>query len=219
MVFLPVSRLSPLQRDVVRAFFTREERFFLTGGAALVGFHLGHRETDDLDLFATQAVLEDGVQVLSAVAAELGARIERVVDSPLLKRCVIRRAEESVKVELVRETAAQWFPAKPEIDGIRVDPPDEILANKLCTLLARAEVRDLVDVFALERSGFRVEDALPAAMQKDGGLTPAQLAAVLSEWHLGADAQVPGGVSVAELDNYRRDLIHRLARMAFPGPR
>lgn len=86
-------------------------------------------------------------------------------------------------------------------------------------MLSRAEVRDLVDVLALERAGFRIDDALPAAMQKDGGLTPAQLAAVLSEWRLGADALLPGGVSVAELDAYRRELIPRLTRMAFPGPR
>jgi predicted nucleotidyltransferase component of viral defense system len=204
---------------VVRGFFARERRFFLTGGGALVGFHLGHRETEDLDLFATQAVLDEGLRALAAVAADLGASIERIADKPFIKRSVIRRGEESVKVDLVFEPVAQWFPHKREIDGVLVDPPEEILANKLCTLLSRAEVRDLVDVLALERAGFRIEDALPAAMQKDGGLTPAQLAAVLSEWRLGADAALPGGVSVAELDAYRRELIPRLTRMAFPGPR
>ena len=214
-----VSRLSALQRDVMRGFFTREQRFFLTGGGALVGFHLGHRETEDLDLFATQAVLDEGLLALAAVAADLGSSIERIADNPFIKRSVIRRGEESVKVDLVFEPVAQWFPRKREIDGILVDPPEEILANKLCTLLSRAEVRDLVDVLALERAGFRIEDALPAAMRKDGGLTPAQLAAVLSEWRLGVDAQLPGGVSVAELDAYRRELIPRLTRMAFPGPR
>lgn len=213
---MPVSRLSPLQRDVLRAFFGRERRFFLTGGGALAGFHLGHRETDDIDLFATRAVLEDGLQALAGVAADLGASLEKVFDQPHIKRCILRRGEESVKVELVVETAFQWRPEKREVDGILVDPPEEILANKLCTLLSRAEIRDLVDVFALERAGFRMEDALSAAIQKDGGLTPAQLAAVLSEWRLGADAQVPGGVSVAELDAYRTELIQRLTRLAFP---
>jgi len=216
---LPVSRLSSFQRDVVRAFFARERRFFLTGGGALVGFYLGHRETEDIDLFATQAVLEEGLQVLAVAAADLGASIERLAEHPHIKRSLIRRGEETLKVELVFETATQWFPEKREIDGILVDPPEEILANKLCTLLSRAEIRDLVDVLALERQGFRIEDALPAAMKKDGGLTPAQLAAVLSEWQLGADALIPGGISVAELDAYRRELIRRLARLAFPDAR
>ena len=38
---------------------------------------------------------------------------------------------------------------------IRVDPPDEILVNKLTTLVGRAEERDLVDVYFLERAGFQ----------------------------------------------------------------
>src|SRR5204862_1563664 len=29
-------------REVLEAFFRKEQRFFLSGGAALVGFHLGH---------------------------------------------------------------------------------------------------------------------------------------------------------------------------------
>jgi len=48
---LPASQLSPLQEEILRFFFQREDRFFLTGGAALAGFHLKHRRTADLDFF------------------------------------------------------------------------------------------------------------------------------------------------------------------------
>jgi hypothetical protein len=41
-------RLTALQRSVLAAFFAREREFFLSGGAALAGYHLGHRETLDL---------------------------------------------------------------------------------------------------------------------------------------------------------------------------
>ncbi len=34
-----------------RAFFAREQVFFLSGGGALAGFHLRHRMTNDLDFF------------------------------------------------------------------------------------------------------------------------------------------------------------------------
>ncbi len=44
------SKLTTLQHEFLDAFFQRESRFFLTGGAALAGFYLGHRETHDLDL-------------------------------------------------------------------------------------------------------------------------------------------------------------------------
>ena len=40
-----------MQKEALSAFFEREREFFLTGGAALVGFHLRHRTTTDLDLF------------------------------------------------------------------------------------------------------------------------------------------------------------------------
>lgn len=106
---------------------------------------------------------------------------------------------------------------KPVVHGIRVDPPEEILSNKLCALLSRSEVRDLVDVRALEMAGYRVEDALPAAKLKDSGLTPAQLGWVLSEITLGDDLVPPGNVSAEELREYLADLTTRLARIAFPG--
>ena len=98
-----------------------------------------------------------------------------------------------------------------------MDPPEEILANKLCTLLSRSEIRDLVDVRALELAGYRVEDAISAAAAKDSGLTPAQLGWVLSEMKIGQDASPPGGVTVEELNGYLNGLSARLARMAFPA--
>ncbi|HYO16470.1 MAG TPA: hypothetical protein VE685_25010, partial [Thermoanaerobaculia bacterium] len=45
-----------------------------------------------------------------------------------------------VVVDLVRDLAPQLFPDKPLIGGIRIDPPEEILANKLCALLTRAGI-------------------------------------------------------------------------------
>ena len=48
-------RLSALQDAVLEAFFATERGFFLSGGGALVGFHLQHRETTDLDLFTSSA--------------------------------------------------------------------------------------------------------------------------------------------------------------------
>ncbi len=63
---MPASLLTPLQQQVLEAFFRREQRFFLSGGGALAGFHLAHRRTHDLDLFATADVIEDGEQALGA---------------------------------------------------------------------------------------------------------------------------------------------------------
>lgn len=61
-----------------------------------------------------------------------------------------------------------------------------VFVNKLCTLVERSEVRDLVDVMLLERTGLRVEDALPRAQAKDGGVTRFGLPPVeVAEFHGG----------------------------------
>lgn len=108
------------------------------------------------------------------------------------------------------------MPDKPVIAGIRVDPAEEIMANKLCALLARSEVRDLVDLRALEAAGLALEEALRGGAQKDRALTPGQLAWVLSEIRIGDDARLPGGVAVSELREYLGKLIERLSRLALP---
>ena len=213
---MPSSRLTPFQQEVLAEFFRRERGFFLTGGGALAGFHLGHRETLDLDLFTTHAAMEDGARALADAARRLGAALEQLRSAPDFRRTLLTRGQESVVVDLVFERVPQLVVEKPAIGDIRLDPPEEILANKLCTLLSRAELRDLVDVWALERAGYRVEDALPAAARKDGGLTAAQLAWVLSEVRIGDDAKPPGGVEVATLRTYLADLVARLTALARP---
>src|SRR5262245_11097085 len=209
-------QLSALQQDFLRSFFQREDRFFLTGGAALVGFHLGHRETHDLDLFTLEDVMPEGMAAVAEVARELGGTLEPLQTAPAFRRVLLRRGAEAIVIDLVREYVAQVEPDKPLIDGIRVDPPHEILANKLCALLSRSEIRDLVDVRALELAGYRLEDALNAAAAKDSGLTPAQLGWVLNQIELGNDLIPPGEVSVEELRRYLAELIVRLTHQAFP---
>jgi hypothetical protein len=201
---------------VLTAFFEREGRFFLTGGAALAGFHLGHRETNDLDFFTPDDILEEGEGALRDAAAALGASLERVRTSPEFRRRVVRRGDESVVVDLVRDRVPQIRPEKLLLGGVRVDPTEEIFANKLCTLLSRSEPRDLVDARALEALGLDLDAALASASLKDGGLTPGQLAWVLSEVTIGDDARIPGNVSVPELRAYLADLVSRLSRRAYP---
>ncbi len=212
-----MSRLSRLQERVLLGFFRKSRSFFLTGGAALAAYHLGHRTTDDLDLFTSSADLDEGVSALQSVAEEMGASIQALRTSPDFRRFLLAAGAESVVVDLVRDRAPQIHVEKLNRDGVLVDPPAEILANKLCTLLSRGEVRDLVDVLFLERAGLRVEDALGPASTKDGGLTPAQLAWVLSQITLGPDSRIPAGITPDELRAFLEDLVSRLSRLAWPA--
>jgi hypothetical protein len=205
-----------LQKEFLAEFFKREHGFFLSGGAALVGFYFGHRETQDLDLFTLENEIENGARIIRDVAKDLGATVEPIQTSPDFRRFLIKRKNETVLVDLIREYVFQIETEKQIINGIRIDSPEEILANKLCALLSRSEIRDLVDVRVLEKAGYNLENALESAAQKDSGLTPAQLVWVLSQIKLGEDLVLPSNISVADLCDYLQDLISRLTQISFP---
>jgi len=57
-----------------------------------------------------------------------------------------------------------------------IDTPHQILVNKLCALLGRAEPRDLEDVQALLESGGDLARALADCPKQDGGFSPLTLA-------------------------------------------
>ena len=208
--------LNNLQNEFLREFFSRESRFYLTGGAALVGFYFGHRKTEDLDLFTLENEIENGFAIVRDVTKSLDATVESIQTSPDFRRLLVKRGDEAVVVDLVREYVFQLEPVKREINGIRLDSPEEILANKLCALLSRSEIRDLIDVQTLENAGFSLENAFQVAAKKDSGLSPAQLAWVLNQISFGNDAQLPSDISVDELRDYLSDLINRLKKFAFP---
>ncbi len=208
--------LNELQKEFLERFFAHENRFYLTGGAALVGYYLHHRQTEDVDLFTLENDIESGFALANQVAREMGAETESLQTSPDFRRLLLRRGESAIVVDFLHEYVFQIDRAKRVVNGIRLDTPDEILANKLCALLSRSEIRDLVDVRALEMAGYSVDSAIDAAAKKDSGFTPAQLAWVLSEIRFGEDLVPPGDVSRTALQNYLKELLAKLLRMAFP---
>jgi len=210
------SSLNALQEDFLKAFFARENSFFLSGGAALVGFYFGHRETHDLDLFTLENDIEKGFRLTNEVATELQATVESIQTSPDFRRLLVKRNDKSIVVDLIREYVFQVAPEKPFINHIRVDTAEEIFANKLCALLSRSEIRDLVDIRQLENAGFSFNDALTSAQKKDSGMTAAQLAWVLNQIKFSDDTDLPGNISVNELRIYLSDLIDKLRILAKP---
>ena len=209
------SKLSSFQSEILEAIFRHTSRFFLTGEAALAGYHLGHRTTEDLDLFTHDEVIEEGEQALASACSDVGATIENIRTAPDFRRRLIARGTETVIVDLVldRNTASS---EKLAFGNVRVDPCEEIMAHKLCTVLSRSEPRDLVDVMALDKAGIKVEDAISMAMTKDTGLTPAQLAWVLSQVSIPDDASLLGQVDAREMRDFLTELQGRLSRLAYP---
>lgn len=116
-----------LKRDFLRAWFAREERFFLTCGSALGLFYLDHRRSYDLDLFTSHEV--DGKEVqnlVQRVAAQIEAECASFRTAPDFHRFRLTRREEREIVDVVVDRAPQLDPEKASFDGIRVDTLREI---------------------------------------------------------------------------------------------
>jgi hypothetical protein len=211
--------LTPFERAFLERLFASVPGFYLSGGGALA-LHFGHRRSLDLDLFTQDdGAFRAALASLPVIVAALGARVEILMDAPAFRRVLVTsRDGEAVRVDLVLETAPRVGAPPTEREGLRLDPPDEILANKLCAILGRSEPRDLVDLFYLEKAGHHIIDAVPGARRKDAGLTPAQLSWALTQVPLD---RLPDGllspVSLAELRAFRDRLLHALDRLSFPG--
>jgi nucleotidyltransferase AbiEii toxin of type IV toxin-antitoxin system len=216
----PLSRLTPLQRDLLDAFFAREHRLFLTGGGALAGFYFGHRTTEDLDLFAPPGLdLGEAARALDEAARSLGATAAPKTTHPDFRRLIVRRNDETCVVDLVVDRAPAVDPIKSAFGPIRVDTMREIAANKITTLLGRSEAKDLVDLVVLADSGVDLDRAFADARTKDGGANPATLAWLLEQIEIGPEARLPGGMAPERVLAMRDDLVHRLRRMAFEEAR
>lgn len=124
------------------------------------------------------------------------------------------RGEERCIVDLVIDPTPRADPGEHRLGSIRVDTPREIAANKLCAVLGRAEIRDLVDLMFLLRSGLGLREALADAERKDAGVDPATLAWVLDQILISPTARLPGEVAAAELDAFRIELVRRLRAFA-----
>ena len=98
---------------------------------------------------------------------------------------------------------------------LRMDSVEEIMANKITTLASRSEIRDIVDLYFLEQSGYRVEEHLENALRKDAGATPATIAWLLST--LRVPERIPGDAPRAAIVGYVRDPEARLRKHAFPA--
>ena len=207
-------KLTELQSDALEEIARRTPGFFLTGGAVLVGFTLGHRFTDDLDFFTNDDVaMQTGDAALRGAASALGATLETTTTSPDFRRYVLSRGNEGVRVDLVRDRTP---PLRPRVvrDGIPMDATEEIFANKIAALVGRSEVRDLVDLMALERTGLRVEDFIADAQKKDGGATPATIAWLLSSIHA---PENPDGADRSALEAFIRSLEERMLSLSSPA--
>lgn len=127
----------------------------------------------------------------------------------------VTQGGESVVVDLVADPVAWIEPPQSIMHRgvtILVDTAHEVLVNKLCALLHRSELRDLVDIEALIANGGDLGRALADAPAKDGGFSALTLGWTLSNWRI-VDAARAAGLEhrSTELERFRDELLKRAA--------
>ena len=131
--------------------------FTLYGGTA-IALRLGHRVSEDFDLFSAAPLDSDAVRRACPFIAD---------------RPVLREDADSFIVRTAEGVLLSFFGG---IDNGMVEPPDtapenglpvasalDLLATKLKTILQRAAAKDYADIAALLRSGVALERGLGAA--------------------------------------------------------
>lgn len=145
-------RLYPLQDAVLAVISGPETGLYLSGGTAASRGYLGHRYSDDLDLFVNDderfALWAD--RVVFALERHPDMACTAQLREPRFVRATVRRAE-------------------------------NILANKITAALDRAEPKDLADdIWGFCRlMGLSLNAAIAGARSKAAGIFPADLARVL----------------------------------------
>jgi nucleotidyltransferase AbiEii toxin of type IV toxin-antitoxin system len=176
--------LNPFQRKILKAFAEIEESkaFYLTGGTALSVFYLGHRLSDDFDLFtADQPLIPIVAQKFKSKLEALGITVQEIRSFSSFWEAIATQGDESFKIQLAYDSPFALGPVM-ERDDLRIQSFEDIAAGKLLALFGRAEERDFIDVYSIVKEGsISMDRLIELARRKDPGLDEYYLAIALEQ--------------------------------------
>jgi hypothetical protein len=206
-----------LKIDLLREFFSMNKSFFLTGGSALGMFYLDHRKSYDLDLFSITDIdwhlLSNELQF---ICKKISAECTLITSASTFRRYSIVRNGDKEIVDFVREMTPQVCPQKKAFGEVIVDVPMEIAVNKWCALYGRSEIKDIIDLFFLQKT-VDIWNAYDKVYIKEGGMEPSMLSYLLSSVQI---KELPGylnvQVSIDEIKQFVGAIISFLNNKSFP---
>jgi hypothetical protein len=151
---------------------TVRDSFYLSGGTALSAYFLGHRLSEDLDLFtAAPRAVGPALVALAAPLAAAGFEVETVRSFPTFAELRVTSAGEATRIDLAEDTPFRLAPVTPgKAEGLAVDSLEDLAANKLAALFDRAEPKDFVDVFFLAHEVQPLAELIESARRKHVGM-------------------------------------------------
>lgn len=158
----------------------RRYGFCLAGGYAVQAHGFIERRSEDVDLFTTaDGDLPAAVDALADALRREGLAVAIVRRSPTFARLDVTDPGNGANAPI--ELGVDWRRFLPaDLDIGPVLHADDAVANKVCALFGRGELRDYVDVDAIVGSGrYSVESLLALAADHDPGFDTAMFADAL----------------------------------------
>lgn len=133
--------------------------FLLYGGTA-IALQLGHRQSIDFDFFSAYPLNKNAL--LASLSFLEDARLVQPEINTL--DCYVKTAEGAVKIQFLAGLDGKQGrveePLRCEDNGLRVATLRDLLATKLNTIQARAELKDYLDIAAILKTGISLEEGL-----------------------------------------------------------
>jgi len=210
--------LTSTQNNFLRDFFGRSQEFYLTGGTALSTFYLQHRYSEDLDFFTNDDVaFRRAENIVMDACSALNISFSSIRLTSYFKHFSVGDANDFLTLHFAKDVSYHLKPSN-VFEGIVVDSLEDIAANKICAVLGRTEIKDLIDLFFLGQAGYGMFEYFPYAQQKDGGLTDETLAYALSQFSI---KRIPEfmikPLTTDELKKFLEALIERLIQRSLPS--
>lgn len=147
MESLDYNALYRLQDRVLKLVVDADTQFYMTGGTCLNRFFFEKRYSADLDLFSNENNLfREDVRMLMEAFGSTDYPYEVLVDSRDFVRI---RVQSMLRVDLVNDRVYRFGKSIRTSDGIVLDNPGNIAANKICAVLGRDEPKDVFDLYTL----------------------------------------------------------------------
>jgi len=206
--------LNELQKNVLKELFDVTDKFYATGGTILSGFYLSHRYSVDLDFFTKDETAFNNAKIIvTKVYDNLQKEFSIISDTFYFKHFDIidNPNNDILPLHFSYDVVYQFIEDKNRFDNIIVDTIEEILINKICAVVGRSEIKDLIDLYFLEKENYDIMKYIPYAHEKDGGVEKEVLAYCLNNIKIEfEDRMMVKKVSKEQLIEFRKNLIKKL---------
>ncbi len=166
----PSGYASARQREVLLQLVLHpgiEDQFFLTGGTALSVFYLGHRTSEDIDLFTREEFNLGEIDFW--VRGQWPNASSKIQEGPHFLSYLVREVRVDFAIDpLANDEERGKYPFE---NGhfLNIDTLGNITSNKFCSIVSRTEPKDFVDFYFILKafSNIMIEDVYAGSRQKD----------------------------------------------------